>query len=141
MSQPPRIGAIAVTTRDNQVLLVQRRNPPDAGLWGFPGGHVEWGESVGAAAARELLEETGVCATPGNSLTPLEIITRDQAGAVDFHFLLVPVSCTYVSGTPHPDDDAMGAAWIDIEDVLAGALPLSRDVDTVLIAHLDSKKI
>ena len=62
----PRLAALAVTLDQgrNHVLLVQRRNPPDAGLWGFPGGHVEAGETALCAAARELAEETGVIATP-----------------------------------------------------------------------------
>ncbi len=40
-------------------MLVRRANPPDAGLWGFPGGKIEFGETVKDAAMRELREETG----------------------------------------------------------------------------------
>ncbi|OWJ87584.1 NUDIX domain-containing protein, partial [Paracoccus yeei] len=53
----PVLAALAVLIDHDpdhgpRVLLVQRRNPPDAGLWGFPGGHVEPGETALAAAAR-----------------------------------------------------------------------------------------
>ena len=48
----PRLGAIAVVLHQGKVLLVRRKNPPDAGLWGFPGGHVDAGETALDAAAR-----------------------------------------------------------------------------------------
>ena len=62
MTRRPLLGAIAVVVQDGHVLLARRRKEPDAGLWGYPGGHVELGETALAAAARELLEETGVTA-------------------------------------------------------------------------------
>ena len=46
----PRLGAIAVLVRKGHVLLAQRTKMPDAGLWGFPGGHVEPGETAMEAA-------------------------------------------------------------------------------------------
>ena len=61
MVQPvPKLGVSACVWHGSQVLIVQRANPPFAGLWSLPGGHAETGESLLAAANRELLEETGV---------------------------------------------------------------------------------
>lgn len=112
MSQTrPTLGAIAVVHHHGQFLLVQRRKAPNAGTWGFPGGHVELGETALDAAARELAEETGVIGTPLQYLTNVDAITRDRHGGVAFHFLLAVVVCRYESGTPIAADDADDAAW------------------------------
>ncbi len=49
--------AMVIFNRENQVLLQKRA---DVNLWGIPSGHVEPGETVEAAAVREVLEETGL---------------------------------------------------------------------------------
>lgn len=113
----PKLAALAVVIHEGQVLLVRRRNEPDAGLWGFPGGHVDAGETALDAAARELREETGVAAKPERYLTNIDVIQRDETGALRFHFLLAAVLCRYVSGTPVADDDVSEAAWVPLNDV------------------------
>lgn len=52
MTDWPKLTALAVVPNDGRLLLVQRRNEPDAGLWGFPGGHVDPGETAFNAAIR-----------------------------------------------------------------------------------------
>ena len=135
----PRLAALAVVLRDDQVLLVQRRNPPDAGLWGFPGGHVEPGETALAAAARELAEETGVIARPLAYLDNIDVIERDAGGALRFHFLLAAVLCAYVSGQPVAADDALDAGWWPVDAVIAGGLPQSASVAAVLRRALEMR--
>ncbi|MDG1470595.1 MAG: NUDIX hydrolase [Ascidiaceihabitans sp.] len=132
MTDRPKVAALAVVLREGHVLLVKRKNEPDAGLWGFPGGHVELGETGLDAAARELHEETGVIATPVAYLTNLDIITHDPDGAVAFHFLLAAVLCDYQSGTPRAMDDAQDADWIRVQDVENKSIALSQNVDNVL---------
>lgn len=56
----PRIGVACVVQNDGKVLLGQRKGAHAVGFWGFPGGHLEFGETVETCAARELLEETGL---------------------------------------------------------------------------------
>lgn len=128
----PRLGAIAVCLRPGAALLVRRRNPPDAGLWGFPGGHVEPGETALAAALRELGEETGIVAVAPAYLTCLDIIRHDGAGRLSAHYLLAAVTCRATGGTLRAGDDADEAAWIPDDRIAAAALPLSRDVARVL---------
>lgn len=132
MTALPRLAALAVVIRDGQVLLVRRRNAPDAGLWGFPGGHVDLGETALDAAARELREETGVIARPLRYLTNVDIVIRDDAGSITFHFLLAAVLCRHLSGDPVAADDVSDAGWRDIADVLAGRVACSEHVDAVL---------
>ncbi len=134
----PALAVLAVVLHGDQVLLVRRRNPPDAGLWGYPGGHVEAGETALAAAARELAEETSVRADPLEYLANLDIILRDADGRLEHHFFLVAVLCRYRGGAPQAGDDATHAAWIPVAQVLSGALPMSRDVDRVLRRALES---
>lgn len=132
MHRFPKLGAIAVIVREGRALLVQRGKSPDAGLWGFPGGHVEPGETAMAAAVRELHEETGVRATALEYLTNIDVVRHDAAGAVSAHYLLAAVLCDYVAGTPQAADDARDAAWIDCDIVRAGSLPMSARVREVM---------
>lgn len=124
-------AALAVTLREGEVLLVRRRNPPDAGLWGYPGGHVEPGETVYQAAERELYEETGVRAAAGPLLEVVEV------KAEGFHFDLIAVACDYLSGTPRAADDVSEAAWVPVAEVLGHGRPMSADVDEVLRRALE----
>ena len=135
----PRLAALAVVVVNDHVLLVERRNPPNAGSWGFPGGHVDLGETALDGAARELLEETGVVATPRQYLTNVDVIEHDEAGAIRFHFLLAAVACDYVSGTPVAGDDALNAGWISIADLESGAQPVSERVRDILAQYLSQE--
>lgn len=128
----PKLAALAVVIREEDLLLVRRKNEPDAGKWGFPGGHVEFGEAVGQAACRELLEETTVRAEPSQTVTGLDTIIPDGKGEVAFHYYLVAVKCVYVSGEPQARDDVYDARWVSHRDVFERRIPLSEDVDTVL---------
>ena len=128
----PLLGAIAVVVKDDHVLLAQRGKQPDAGLWGFPGGHVERGETALAAAARELSEETGVIADPVAYLTNVDVLRYDPGGAVLAHYLLAVVLCDYVSGAPQAADDVTDAAWFPIADVRAGCLRMSDQVEQLI---------
>ena len=114
----PKLGAIAVLAHEGRVLLVKRRNEPNANTWGFPGGHVELGETALAAAARELAEETSVIAAPVGYLTNVDAITKDDEGNVRFHYLLAAVRCNYVSGTPKAADDVSDAGWFTPEEIV-----------------------
>lgn len=131
LSSAPKVAALAVVVHADRVLLVRRRHEPDADLWGFPGGHVDLGETLAACAERELVEETGVRATAGPLLTSIDVIRKDERGGTQFHFVLVAVRCEHVSGEPEAADDVVEARWVSLEDVALGALPMSKHVDTV----------
>lgn len=54
------ISVYGVIVRDHQILLVQKSNGPNKGLWDLPGGKIQFGESPDTTLIREVLEETGL---------------------------------------------------------------------------------
>ncbi|OIQ41164.1 MAG: NUDIX hydrolase [Roseobacter sp. MedPE-SWde] len=127
----PVLGAIAVVYHLGQVILIQRKTAPNIGWWGFPGGHVEMGETALQAATRELFEETGVTARPLEYLTNVDVLLRDPAGMVQKQYLLTAVLCAYESGTPVPDDDALQACWLPVDEIENRGLELIDQVGDV----------
>jgi 8-oxo-dGTP diphosphatase len=133
----PVVGVLALVPRGDTVLLARRANPPDQGLWGFPGGRLELGESLADCAARELLEETGVVAEFGHALDVFEVIRRDDAGLAAVHFVLVGMAGRYVSGEPRAGDDALDTAWMSAK--MIARVPCSSD--TARLAALALAKV
>ena len=128
----PTLGVLAVALRGSSVLLVQRANPPDQGLWGFPGGKVEPGETVAEAALRELAEETGLIGSPGPQLGTKDIIHRAPDGSLLHHYFLVAVLCESVRGQAVAADDAAAVAWVSDAEVFTQSRPMSDGVDRLL---------
>lgn len=124
----PRLAALALTLSGSEVLLVRRANPPDQGLWGYPGGKVEFGETMAEAAVRELAEETGLVAVAVEELGRIELIDRDPEGGILYHYYLGVVLCEGQPGPVCAGDDAEEAAWFPFASVLQGELGLSKDV-------------
>jgi 8-oxo-dGTP diphosphatase len=123
----PIVAVLAVVLRcdgsETRALIVQRAQQPNAGRWGFPGGVLELGETVGEGAMRELLEETGIAAKPAGILDVHDAITRDPDGRVQFHYLLIAVRGIWQSGEGEPADDAAACAWVSRDEIVAGRYP------------------
>ncbi len=95
-------------------VLVQRRNPPLAGEWSIPGGHVEPGESLAEAAAREAAEETGLAV---EVRFELEVV---RLGDYEIHELLcVPLGNGAAEVTPKAASDALAACVATVEEAFA----------------------
>lgn len=56
----PKVACCALVSGPRGILLIQRDIEPARGLWSYPGGYMDRGETTAEAAAREVLEETGV---------------------------------------------------------------------------------
>lgn len=124
----PIAATLAVVVRDHEVLLVRRANPPDAGRWGFPGGKVDAGESLPAAAIRELREETAVQAEALHVLTAVDAFDHSNDGTLRQHFILVAVLCRWIAGEPVAGDDALEARWVPLAELEGNALATSFGV-------------
>ena len=91
------VAACALVDRDNRILLTQRpQGKPMAGLWEFPGGKIEDGESPETALLRELEEELAV-RTEASCLAPLRFASHAYAG---FHLLMPLFICRKFDGIP-----------------------------------------
>ncbi|MFG6177248.1 NUDIX hydrolase [Halomonas sp. THAF12] len=132
-NQYPVVATIAVLIRDDRVLLVRRANPPDAGLWGFPGGKIERGESIEQAAMRELHEETGIVASAHRTFNAVDAFDVGDDGRLRHHFVLIAVLCAWRAGEPAAGDDAIEAGYFDLQDLGNGHIPLSRNVAEIAL--------
>jgi len=95
----PKLVAGALFEMDGGILLVQRAIEPGYGLWTFPGGFVERGETAEAAAEREVREECGVDIEAGEILGLYSYEGQIPAIAV--------FNARVVGGEPAPLDETM----------------------------------
>lgn len=85
-----------IVLKGNKVLLGKRKNAHGDGTWNFPGGHLEFGESVEICAKREVLEETGM-KIKNLKLGPF---TNDIFKKDGKHYITLFVIAKYASGKP-----------------------------------------
>lgn len=91
------VAACALVDRDGRVLIAQRpEGKNEAGLWEFPGGKLDPGETPEAALVRELKEELGV-ETEKSCLAPIAFASHP---AGDFHLLMPLFVCRKWTGQP-----------------------------------------
>ena len=96
MGGRPHVGIAVMVVKDNRVLLGKRKNAHGSGTWAFPGGHLEFNESIETCAKREVLEETGI------QIKNLRYgpYTNDIFTDEDKHYVTLFVTADYDSGTP-----------------------------------------
>lgn len=130
--------AVGVLVVDgDRVLLVQRGRPPQVGRWTVPGGGVEVGETLEEAALRELAEETGLGCTLGPVVEVLDRVVRDEAGRVEYHYVILDFVGTAPTGTLRAASDCADARWVPIAELDAwettdGLLPVVRRAHEML---------
>ncbi|MCB6178047.1 8-oxo-dGTP diphosphatase MutT [Rhodobacter sp. Har01] len=102
------VSAVALIDADGRVLLAQRPEGKSlAGLWEFPGGKVEPGETPEACLIRELKEELGID-TWRSCLAPLSFASHSYD---DFHLLMPLFACRRWEGIPHARE-GQTLAWV-----------------------------
>ena len=133
----PILAVSAAVFRDGRVLLVRRAREPLLGRFSLPGGVVEIGETLAAAAARELREEVGVEADIVAFNRHVEAIVRD-GDRIRTHFVIASFVARWVSAEASLSDEVDDIAWIDpndgapspstpeLDEILAGAVQIER---------------
>ena len=121
--------AVALVDVDGRVLLAQRpEGKPMAGLWEFPGGKVEAGETPEASLIRELREELGIEVKEA-CLAPLTFASHAYER---FHLMMPLYVCRRWAGTPAPLE-GQTLAWAPVRRLRDYPMP---PADEPLIPHL-----
>src|SRR6266700_2513796 len=105
------VGAVIVDAAGGRVVLVRRGSPPLQGEWSLPGGVVELGETLRAAAEREALEETGLIVKAGEVVEVLDRIIPGKNSAPQYHYVLIDFLCAVEGGELRAGGDATEVAW------------------------------
>jgi 8-oxo-dGTP diphosphatase len=151
------IGALLVCPA-GRVLVGVRRGVAGAGTLALPGGHLELGESLAAAAARETEEETGIVIQPANwtAVAVENIVVASDGGlspgttprpppdAVASHYVTVFMRASVsdaplpaaINREPHKCDGWAWRPWGDLRTPAAGAPPLFGPL-AALVARCD----
>lgn len=111
----------------DEILLIKRGKEPHYGRWMVPGGTLEWGETLEAAAVREVKEETGIDIEIEAFVEIIEAITGGDGG---FHFVIMDYAAREVGGTLAAGSDALEAVWATSEWM--ATLDLTPDLRSVI---------
>ncbi|ALE04101.1 8-oxo-dGTP diphosphatase MutT [Bartonella ancashensis] len=115
------VVACALLNRDNKVLLAERpRGKPMAGLWEFPGGKIESGETPEESLVRELEEELGLYVQP-KDLFPLSFASYSYE---TFHLLMPFYLCRHYEGIPQ-GREGQNLQWVFVNDLDQYPMPIA----------------
>jgi 8-oxo-dGTP diphosphatase len=108
----PLVGVGAVVVEQGRVLLVRRGREPLKGHWTLPGGVLEVGETLSAAVAREVLEETGLTVEPLQLVELVDRIHRESE-RVRYHYVIADYLCRVTGGELCAASDAEAVRWVE----------------------------
>jgi mutator protein MutT len=116
----PAIGVGGIVfNNQQQVLLIQRNQPPASGLWSIPGGKLEAGESLAEACQREVLEETGL------EVQISSLVAVVERRAEGFHYVIIDylaILKNQEAQLPIAQSDVAEAKWVGVDEVSEYAL-------------------
>ena len=125
----PQLAVSAAIFRDNKVLLVRRARSPAKGFYSFPGGRVEFGETLHAALHREVDEETALKIDIVGLAGWREVVPGTAGGG---HYLIMSFAARWASGEPVLNDELDDFMWL--EPGALGDLKLTGGLQEVIQA-------
>jgi ADP-ribose pyrophosphatase len=130
----PRVAVGAVVFHHGKVLLVLRNQEPSKGVWAIPGGSVDLGETLQAAAEREVFEETGLRVKAGEVIYTFDVIQHDPEGRVQYHYVILDLAAELLDPTQPlaAADDVTDAGWFSLADLKRPGLPVSEPTRLLL---------
>jgi len=123
------VSAVVLIDPDNRIFIAQRpEGKAMAGLWEFPGGKVQDGETPEFALMRELEEELGIETRP-TCFTPIAFASHSYE---NFHLLMPLYACRMWRGVPR-GQEGQAVKWVRISDLKDYPMP---EADIPLVAQL-----
>ncbi|MFQ6064982.1 MAG: NUDIX hydrolase [Candidatus Bathyarchaeia archaeon] len=115
----PIVGVGALIVNDGRLVLVKRGVEPDKGRWSIPGGAVELGEEVRAAAVREAKEESGldIELRDDRPMDEVDNISTDEEGRFRYHYVLLQFLARPKGGELRTGGDVLDVRWVPLEEV------------------------
>lgn len=107
MEQRPAVGVAVIVIKNGKVLLGKRKGAHGSGSWAFPGGHLEFNESIEDCAEREVFEETGLSVKNPR----FETITNDLFLQSNKHYVTLFVVCDHKKGSPRIKEPDKCEKW------------------------------
>ena len=120
----PQLAVSAAIFRDDEILLVRRARSPAKGFYSFPGGRVEFGETLHAALHREVDEETALRIQIVGLAGWREVVPGTSGGG---HYLILSFAAHWISGEPVLNDELDDFRWLKPDAIgnlqVTGGLP------------------
>jgi len=123
----PQLAVSAAIFRDHRILLVRRARSPAKGFYSFPGGRVEFGETLHTALHREVDEETSLKIDIIGLAGWREVVPGTGGGG---HYLIMSFAACWIAGEPVLNDELDDFRWLK-PDAL-GDLKLTGGLEEVI---------
>lgn len=132
-SPPHKIIGVAVIWNSSGQILIDRRRPLGVmgGLWEFPGGKIEPGETVIECIQREIKEELGINIEVGELLMTIDHTYTHLRVTLTVHM------CKHVSGVPQPIE-CDEVRWVNLDELSQFEFP---EANTQIISALNSQNV
>ena len=105
----PQLAVSASIFRDGKILLVRRARAPAKGIYSLPGGRVEFGETLHAALAREIDEETGLAVDIVGLAGWREVLPAASGGG---HYVILSFAARWAAREPVLNDEHDDFKWL-----------------------------